>query len=169
MESKINDISSSAATSEHHQIIDLQIIDRDHTHFHIPNINNNVNRPRIDETIIDISCNIQDWRESGDKYGKTQDLKQIRDKSNVEAKNCSHESRCQGSGTIRKTLFQSTSHNKSHDSIAGGEHGKEWKTQECRESNRESCRRKQQEVCISLSSSSYSSHVSEFPIITKRM
>lgn len=165
MESKVNDVSSSVASSEHRQTIDIEIIDRDRTHFHIPTTNNNVNEPRIDDTIIDISCNIQDWRERGDKYEKIQDQNQNKDKANVETENYNHDSRC---GTMRKTLFQPTSDNKSHGSIAGGENGKVWETQESRESNQDSCSRKQQdEVCTSFSGSSYFSHVSELPTISK--
>jgi hypothetical protein len=165
MESKVNDVSSSVAASEHRQTIDLEIIDRDHTRFHIPTTNNNVNGRRIDDTIIDISCNIQDWRGRGDKYEKLQEKNQNRDKANVEAKNYNQEFRCQESGTMRKTLFQPTSDNKSHCSKAGGEHGKVWETQEDRESKQESCRRKQQEeVCTGFSGSSYFSYVSELSL-----
>lgn len=153
MESKVNDVCSSATASEQRQTIDIEIIDRDHTHFHIPTINNNVYRPRIDDTIIDISCNIQGLRGRGDKYEKTQNQNQNRDKANVEAKNYDHDSTCQESGTMRKTLFQPTGDKDSHGSIGGDEHGK---TRERRVSNQDSCRRKQQEeVCTSFSSSNY--------------
>jgi hypothetical protein len=157
MESKANDV------SEHYKKIDLEITERDHAHFHVPIINKNEHGQRIDNTIIDISCNIQDWRGRGEKSKKTQDQNQNRDKANVEANNYNHDLRCQESGTMRKTLFQPTIHNKSHGGIAGGEHGNVWETRERRESNQESFMRKQQEkVCTILYGSNYFSHVSEF-------
>jgi hypothetical protein len=161
MESKVNDVSSSVAASKHRQTIDLQITDRDHSHFYIPTKSNKVNGTRIDDPIIYISCNIQDRRGRVDNCKKTQDQNQNRDKANVEVKKYNHDSGCQESGILRKTLFQPTSRNKSQGSFVGGQYGKIWETQERRESNQESCKRKQQEeVCTNSCGRTYLLHFS---------
>jgi hypothetical protein len=154
--SKVNDISPSVSASENRETSEPQITDQDHTHFHIPTTSNTLTGPRIDETIIDISCNVQDCRGRVDKCEKIQDQNQNKDEAKFEPHNYNYHS------GVKKTSVQTPSHNKSQGSLAGGRYGKAWETQGRRESNQESCRRKQQEeVSLNFFGHSYVSHTAE--------